>query len=75
MESDTLKIDISNERMGSVPLQYIELSEDGMRFVWSPGVDLICRLKLKANGGYEGECAPEGGQSGIIIMNPPVKEE
>jgi hypothetical protein len=74
MESDTLKIDISNEQMGTLPLRGIELSNDEMRFMWSPGVDLQCRLRLKANKGYEGECAPEGGESGSIVMNPPVRD-
>ena len=73
-ESDTLKITLFQEQVGFLPLTDIELSDKGLKFSFSAGAFVLCDLKLKANKGYEGECAPEGQESGIIVMKPPKKE-
>lgn len=74
VESDTLKITLIHEEVGLLPLMDIVLSDTGLKFSLSAGTLILCDLKLKANKGYEGECAPEGEESGIIVMNPPKKE-
>jgi len=72
VESDTLKIDIVNEQVGHIPFTNLKVTDDGMRFEWEPGVHLFCELFLKVDGGYEGECAPEDGDSGTLVMNRPA---
>jgi len=74
VESDTLKITLIHEEVGFLPLTDIVLSDTGLKFSFSAGAFILCDLKLKENKGYEGECAPEGQESGIIVMNPPKKE-
>ncbi len=74
VESDTLKITLFQEQVGSLALTDIELSAKGLNFSFDAGAFILCDLKLKANKGFEGECAPEGGEPGIIVMIPPKKE-
>jgi len=73
MESDSLTISLIAGPAGILQLIDIEVKEDGLKFAFDAGTRILCDLKLKANDGYEGECAPEGQESGIIIMNPPKK--
>jgi hypothetical protein len=75
VESDTLRIDIVNEEVGRFPFTDVAVTDDGLKFGWAPGVQLFCELFLKANGGYEGECAPEDGESGTLVMNRPATKE
>ena len=76
VESDTLKMTLNGGGpLQGLPLQDIEVSESGLNFAFSAGILILCDLKLKANDGYEGECAPTGQESGIFSMNPPKKGE
>jgi len=74
VESDTLKIDIVNEQVGHLPFSNLKVTDDGMTFEWAPGVHLFCELFLKVDGGFEGECAPEDGDTGIMVMNRPASD-
>lgn len=74
VESDTLKIKLFQEQIGSLELFDIELTDNGLNFSLQTDTVILCDLKLKANKGYEGECGPEGQESGIMVMNPPKKE-
>jgi len=74
VESDTLKITLFQEQIGSLELFDIELSDNGLNFSLQTDTVILCDLKLKANKGYEGECGPEGQEPGIMVMNPPKKE-
>ena len=74
VESDTLRITLFQEQIGFLELTDIELSDNRLKFSFEAGAFLLCDLKLKANKGYEGECAPEGQDAGLMVMNPPKKE-
>jgi hypothetical protein len=69
--ADSLGIQMIAGPMGSFMLNDIELSSDQLSFTWRPGPVVYCDLKKKANGSYEGPCAPEGDEEGIIRMTPP----
>ena len=69
--ADSLGITIAAGPMGTFKTSNIELSDKELAFDWQPGPVVFCALKKKANGSYEGACAPEGDEEGIMIMNPP----
>jgi len=69
--ADSLAIQLMAGPMGSFNLDNIELTSDELAFTFSPGPVVYCFLKKKSNGSYEGPCAPDGDEEGILVMNPP----
>ncbi len=54
----------------------VSLEEDGsLTFWWEPETRLDCVLEPEEDGSYEGACTDEGGESGILIMEPPGDED
>ena len=49
----------------------IEVTDDAVRFTWTPGIDVHCDLGLQEDDSYSGECIDEAGDTGYITMVPP----
>jgi len=50
----------------------VDVAEETLEFFFTAGTDTIdCSLAWDERGHYEGECADEGGESGVMVMIPP----
>ena len=49
----------------------IRMEDGNLVFWWQPGPRVDCVLEPIEDGGYDGECSTEGGESGYLTMMPP----
>ena len=74
VDGDTPAITMS--AMGeSIMLDDIEVTDEAIHFTFNIGVYVVCELPLRDDGGYEGECVGDDGDSGWLTMVPPDGEQ
>lgn len=49
----------------------IVLTDVGLSFTWTPGVDVQCELELQDDASFDGPCTDTNGGMGRIRMMPP----